>query len=55
MLKVEACLEIEVEQGQTFDVEIYCTNSDGEKSSGEWVWCIVIQYALCSFYQVFML
>lgn len=35
MLKIEAESEIEVEQGQVFDLEIKCTTSEMEMSHGE--------------------
>ena len=35
MLKFEDDSEVEVEQGQTFDIVINCTNPDGERSHGK--------------------
>ena len=35
MLKFENDSEIEVEQGQTFDIVVNCTNPDGERSHGK--------------------
>ena len=35
MLKIEGDSEIEVEQGQTFDVGVLCTNLYGERSHGK--------------------
>ena len=37
MLEIENGPEIEVTQGQSFDIKISCTNIDGEKSIGEFV------------------
>ena len=35
MLKIEGDSEIEVEQGQTFDLGVLCTNLYGERSHGK--------------------
>lgn len=45
MLKFENDSEIEVEQGQTFDIVVNCTNPDGERSHGKRIfrWFVGIQ------------
>ena len=55
MLKIEGDSEIEVEQGQTFDIAVLCTNSYGERSHGKVQFFFMLQSAWVEGYMHYVL